>query len=191
MTTVEALKALYVALGGSASDVADCVTNVDVLNVISAKYDGDSDAILNPEAIANITAVADNIGGTTPTGTKSITANGTHDVAEYASAEVNVASDFSVSEVTVIVPDGKFAEIFVSQAVNENNDFWSDSNISFNEEGTYTFDVILYKGHAKLYIDTDGTINVSGDISSWDGVSTSNYDVTGNATITLTTSNNS
>lgn len=63
MTTVQALKDLYVALGGAAADVADCNTNVDVLNVISAKYEGADNAVLNPEAIANITAVAGNIGG--------------------------------------------------------------------------------------------------------------------------------
>lgn len=61
MTNVEALKALYAALGGDAADVADATTSVEVLNAIAAKYDGESDAILNPEAIANIVAVLDNI----------------------------------------------------------------------------------------------------------------------------------
>lgn len=63
MTTVEALKDLYVALGGELADVQDMSTNVAVLNAISAKYSGASDAVLNPEAVANIAAVADQIGG--------------------------------------------------------------------------------------------------------------------------------
>ena len=62
-TTVQALKDLYVALGGELADVADCTTNVEVLNAISAKYEGANDANLNPDAIDNITAVADSIGG--------------------------------------------------------------------------------------------------------------------------------
>lgn len=61
MTNVEALKALYVALGGDADDVANVSTIVDVLNAIAAKYEGESDAIINPDAIANITAVVGNI----------------------------------------------------------------------------------------------------------------------------------
>ncbi|MBP3573211.1 MAG: hypothetical protein J6J71_01220 [Prevotella sp.] len=61
MTNVEALKALYTALGGTASDVADASTIVEVLNAIAAKYEGEDDAILNPEAIANIAAVAGSI----------------------------------------------------------------------------------------------------------------------------------
>lgn len=63
MTNVEALKALYAALGGDPADVADAVTIVDVLNAIAAMYEGADDATLNPDAIANIAAVADNIGG--------------------------------------------------------------------------------------------------------------------------------
>lgn len=63
MTNVEALQALYTALGGTASDVANCTTIVEVLNAIAAKYDGADDAVINPDAIANIAAVADNIGG--------------------------------------------------------------------------------------------------------------------------------
>lgn len=58
MTNVEALQALYVALGGTASDVANCTTIVEVLNAIAAMYDGDDNAITNPDAIANIAAVA-------------------------------------------------------------------------------------------------------------------------------------
>ena len=61
MTNVEALKALYTALGGTASDVANASTIVEVLNAIAAKYDGDDDAIINPDAIANIAAVAGSI----------------------------------------------------------------------------------------------------------------------------------
>lgn len=61
MTNVEALKALYAALGGTASDVANCSTIVEVLNTIAAKYEGDNDAITNPDAIANIAAVAGSI----------------------------------------------------------------------------------------------------------------------------------
>ena len=61
MTNVEALKALYAALGGDPADVADASTIVEVLNAIAAKYEGDDDATLNPEAIANIAAVVGNI----------------------------------------------------------------------------------------------------------------------------------
>lgn len=61
--TVGALEKLYEALGGGAADVENCRTNVDVLNAIAAKYGGASDAILNAEAIENIAAVADKIGG--------------------------------------------------------------------------------------------------------------------------------
>lgn len=61
MTNVEALKALYTALGGTASDVANANTIVEVLNAIAAKYDGRSDATINPDAIANIAAVAGSI----------------------------------------------------------------------------------------------------------------------------------
>lgn len=63
MTNVEALKALYAALGGDPADVADATTIVGVLNVIAAKYEGADDATANAEAIANIAAVAENIGG--------------------------------------------------------------------------------------------------------------------------------
>lgn len=61
MNNVDALKALYAALGGTPADVANASTIVEVLNAIAAKYEGEDDATLNAEAIANITAVIDNI----------------------------------------------------------------------------------------------------------------------------------
>ena len=67
MNNVEALKALYIALGGTASNVTNAVTNVDVLNELSKLFSGDYDATQNAEAIANITAVASNIHPETPT----------------------------------------------------------------------------------------------------------------------------
>ena len=57
MTNVEALKALYVALGGNTADVAGATTNVNVLNAIAKLFDGDDDAVTNVEAIVNIAAV--------------------------------------------------------------------------------------------------------------------------------------
>lgn len=58
MNNVEALKALYVALGGSADNVANATLIVDVLNEIAKLYSGSYNATQNAEAIANITAVA-------------------------------------------------------------------------------------------------------------------------------------
>lgn len=71
MNNVEALKALYTALGGSADNVANAVTMVDVLNEISKLFSGDYDATQNAEAIANIAAVAGSINR--PTQDKTVT----------------------------------------------------------------------------------------------------------------------
>lgn len=58
MTNVEALKNLYAALGGNAADVADAVTNVDVLNAIAGFLGGEGNATSISEAIENIVPVA-------------------------------------------------------------------------------------------------------------------------------------
>ncbi len=63
MTNVEALKNLYTALGGNAADVADAVTNVDVLNAIAEFLGGEADATSISEAIENIVPVAPTGGG--------------------------------------------------------------------------------------------------------------------------------
>lgn len=61
MTNVDALKALFEALGGDPSDVAEASTLVDVLNAIAGELGGSTNAITNAEAIANIAAVAGGI----------------------------------------------------------------------------------------------------------------------------------
>lgn len=58
MTNVDALKALYAALGGSSADVATANLIVDVLNAISVKLGGEGGATQNADAIENIAAVA-------------------------------------------------------------------------------------------------------------------------------------
>lgn len=69
MTNVDALKALYTALGGSDTSVANAQTIVDVLNGIAALFEGTATAFTNAEAIANIAAVASNIVKSTQTKT--------------------------------------------------------------------------------------------------------------------------
>lgn len=61
MDNVSALKALYAALGGTAADVADATTIVEVLNAIAVLLGGTGGATLNPDAIANIAAVASSL----------------------------------------------------------------------------------------------------------------------------------
>lgn len=63
MTNTEALKDLYIALGGTAAEVAGPMSNVDVLNAIAAKFEGDGSAVDNAAAVLNIAAVAGNISG--------------------------------------------------------------------------------------------------------------------------------
>lgn len=61
MTNVEALKALYAAMGGTASDVANAVTIVQILDAISKRFSGTENAVLNADAISNIAAVVGNV----------------------------------------------------------------------------------------------------------------------------------
>lgn len=133
MTTVEALKDLYVALGGDLADVQDMSTNVAVLNAISAKYEGADNAVLNPEAIANITAVAGNIGG-------------------------GGESDFSTAKVTFI---NNASEHFILDGVNIFNDKMYptlDSNDIDENPSTY----LLFKGEGTIQPSFESNIVLTG-----------------------------
>lgn len=157
MTTVEALKDLYVALGGELADVQDMSTNVAVLNAISAKYSGASDAVLNPEAVANIAAVADQIGGGGGGGGE---------------------SDFSTAQVTIVNPP-----MFLNLPVLVDNPEYVTGIMSkyYPLEDENTITIALYKGHCYY---TGGNIQtVSGNIQLDETLNL--YDITGDCTITF------
>lgn len=128
-TTPNALKDLYEALGGEASEVAELSQTVDVLNAIAEKYKGEGNASVIPDAIENIAAVADNI-GSKPSGTISITENGTIDVTDYANADVNVQP----SSIRLTVTNSLSLPIFI---VGLEDDFISKS-VNAGQTKTFT-----------------------------------------------------
>lgn len=155
MTTVEALKDLYVALGGELADVQDMSTNVAVLNAISAKYSGASDAVLNPEAVANIAAVADQIGGG--------------------------ESDFSTAEVTVVTGSNSNNAYDIEGVVLIENEELTVSMLQPSDPRTVT--AVLYKGKQFLNANHDNVEFVSGNIEFDETYSC--YVITGDCTITM------
>lgn len=82
MTNLEAIKNLYIQLGGEAAIIASAQTNVDALNAIAGLYQGETTATTTAEAIENIATVAENIGRVPVLVEKTITENGTYDPAD-------------------------------------------------------------------------------------------------------------
>lgn len=124
MTNVEALKALYVALGGETSGVANAVTIVDVLNAIADKFSGDDDSVLNSEAIAAITEVVGNVNPpslqnktvTPSTSKQTITAGSSYDGlgtvtvnAVTAAIDNNITAENIKSGVTILGVTGSYS----------------------------------------------------------------------------------
>lgn len=114
MTTPEALKTLYAALGGE--QAVTSMKTVDVLAAIAELYGGEGGRTI-PEAISGI--AANSSGLVKPTGTKSITANGSNiDVAAYAKANVNVPASAVVSGTKNITANGTNIDVTNYAAVD-------------------------------------------------------------------------
>lgn len=79
------------------------------------------------------------VGGITPTGTLSISANGTYDVTEYASAEVAVPTEGSSSTLTTktITANGTYS------ASDDSADGYSSVTVNVESSGEYSTDDIL------------------------------------------------
>lgn len=101
MNNVDALKALYTALGGDSADVVNAVTIVDVLNAIAELLNGTHNAITNPEAIANIAAVA---GALVPT-TQNVTVTPTTEEQEITADSGKVLGTVTVNAVTAAIDE--------------------------------------------------------------------------------------
>ena len=104
MTNVDALKALFEALGGDPSDVAEASTLVDVLNAIAGELGGSTNAITNAEAITNIEAVAsalvpdyEDINVTPTTSEQEITATSGKTLRKVTVAAVTAAIDDNIT----------------------------------------------------------------------------------------------
>ena len=173
--TIKALKALYVALGGSESTVANMTLSVDILNAISALLDGATDATLIADAISNIAEVANNIdsGG---------------------SAE---ESDYSIANVTITMPGDKpncrlYAPVLDRYTFTDGNEQTVEIDLAspFADEtvvGTdNTIQVIMYKGCAVFRIVPQGeeeyTGTATGDITTEDY---HEFLITGDGSITI------
>ena len=80
-SVVAAINELFTSVSDGKAQVASAITDKGVNTASDATFD---------QMAANIRSIQTGGTGITPSGTKTITSNGTHDVTSYASAEVNV-----------------------------------------------------------------------------------------------------
>ena len=118
-----------------------------------------------------------------PTGKITITENGTDiDVSTYATADVNVeggggSSDFSTAEVTISGLTSAGGYFIAPYIYYDGEEYLSRGDTTV--DGTYQ--IILYKGNAFVYVDTEGSVAYDGNIEEI----SEGLLVTGDGTITI------
>lgn len=113
MTNVEALKNVYVALGGSADDVADVVTNVEMLKAIFTQLGGDPDAVsaevMNAAVIDAIADVSATIAGLIDRSITSVTIPASvTSIGDYAFFDCNALTSPTIPDSVKSIGDWAF-----------------------------------------------------------------------------------
>ena len=161
MTTVEALKKLYAALGGEAADVQNLDTNVAVLNAISAKYEGAADAVLNADAVANIAEAVGEGGG----GSSDIT-----------TCNVNLSAYTTM-------------KVYLPHADKVGSTEFASGYVDLTSGYTTGVTCWLYKGQARFEVPSDIAKNVTIAVSGSATLFGTMVDITGDCSITINQKN--
>lgn len=137
----------------------------------------------------NVEEYENMVGGTAPSGTIEISANGEYDVSEYATADVQVeggSSDFSTATVTVTVSSPAEEVNLIGAFYEEANppfvpDARTTAFSSFYAEEPRVVKVALYKGEAQVIFSGATSAVATGDIAIYED----NIIITGDGTITF------